>query len=137
MKYLQDASGALGGRAAACPVTGFDHKAIRWSVPDILKAATAGIAADGEGELAARIWATMLAAAALRSMNEHFLLQARSSFSETPSVYLFDNTSRAIRSLRLCTDKSFRGRHGRRPGARNGQTASTKQSWTEPWVSSR
>ena len=61
----------------ACPVTGFDHGAIDWSIGDVLRAAAAETEAEGADKLPIRrIWATLLAAAVLRGMDEHFLLQA-------------------------------------------------------------
>ena len=82
MSFWQE--GAARPATEACPVTGFDHRAIAWSVPAILKEAAASIAVgQGEHLPVARIWATLLAAAALQGMSEHFLLQV------LPVLYVF------------------------------------------------
>ena len=65
-----------GSRPENCPLTGYSAAALRWSVPEPLMLLQT--AAGGEAVLpAARVWTTLLGAAALRRIDEHFLLQAR------------------------------------------------------------
>lgn len=79
----------LNPKPAAASRAGFSSEAIVWSMPAQLKAAAEAAGPGGvPADLCRRIWTTLLCVAALKAMNECYLLRARSakeagSFDET------------------------------------------------------
>lgn len=87
-------SGASNSEGALCPLTGLDSAAIEWSIPPSLAeacaAAAAAAVARDEVLCARKVWATLLTVAALRRLDESFLLKTedRDGFEETVVVRL-------------------------------------------------
>lgn len=70
---------------ALCPLTGLDPSAVEWSVPQRLRD-VAALYEDGDRPLpVARVWATVLATAQLRRLDQCWLLRTeeRDGFEET------------------------------------------------------
>ena len=86
----------LSSAEARCSDAGYSQEAIAWSVPERLK--WAAQAPGFEPVPVERIWATELACATLKGINEHFLLQAR---RRAPSARPSNCSSGGVRSV-LC-----------------------------------
>ena len=114
--------GEGGGRcpsASACPLSGHDATAVAWSLPGVL----AELAEAGACPVPAlRLWGTLLAIEALRSLDVSFLVQKRSAEAQTFDETIMDRACAwvAAQARRMgrpccgpCTAATCRGGRGK------------------------